>query len=61
MPHGRKYKYGGWNLPHGIIYAFLVAVKVNVVKVDFKNFATVAGTCHTVGSSSMVVGTCHMG
>ena len=34
VPRGWKYKYGGWNRPHWIVYTLLVAVKVYVVKVD---------------------------
>ena len=60
MPDGRNLKYGGWHLPHGIIYPFFVAVKVYVDEIDGTS-ALVAETCHTVGNISTVVGTRHTG
>ena len=56
----RKYKYGGWILPHGIICTHLVAVKVYVDGIEGTS-ATVAETCHAVGSITTVATTCHTG
>ena len=58
MPHGRKCKYGGWNLSRGIICSLLVVVKVYVNEVDGTS-ATVAETCHAVGSTITVAVTRH--
>ena len=55
MPHDRKYNYGGWNLPHEIIY--LVAVKVYVDGIDGIS-ATLAEACHTVAFITTVIEMC---